>query len=85
MKVLTLQARDRVNLSRDNGTQFLELCSFAGHHLEGSSPSASLVVGISSVNGIICMILAYIPPFRGGAWNEFTGTALFIELEDFSD
>jgi hypothetical protein len=30
-------------------TAFLELCGFAGHHLEDSSPSASLVAGIRVV------------------------------------
>ncbi|KAH6664259.1 propionyl-CoA carboxylase beta chain, partial [Halenospora varia] len=65
-------ARDRVVLLRDPGTPFLELCGFAGHELEESSPSASLVAGIGVVSGIICMILAHIPSLHGGAWNEFT-------------
>ena len=51
----------------------MELCGFAGHELEDSSPSASLVAGIGVVSGIICMILAHIPTLHGGAWNEFTG------------
>ncbi|KAH8587361.1 propionyl-CoA carboxylase beta chain [Bisporella sp. PMI_857] len=67
-----LLARDRVALLRDPGTPFLEICSFAGHQLEGSSPSASLVAGIGIVSGVICMILAHIPTLKGAAWNEFT-------------
>ncbi|CZR54815.1 related to methylcrotonyl-CoA carboxylase beta chain, mitochondrial precursor [Phialocephala subalpina] len=67
-----LLARDRVALLKDNGTPFLELCSFAGHQLDESSPSASLVAGIGVVSGIICMILAHIPTLQGGAWNEYT-------------
>ena len=42
-------ARDRVALLRDPDTPFLELCAFAGHKLEDSSPSASLVAGIGVV------------------------------------
>ncbi|KAF2102487.1 ClpP/crotonase [Rhizodiscina lignyota] len=65
-------ARDRVVLLRDPDTPFLELCAFAGHKLDDSSPSASLVAGIGVVNGVICMILAHIPSLQGGSWNELT-------------
>ncbi|KAE9366312.1 ClpP/crotonase [Stipitochalara longipes BDJ] len=65
-------ARDRVALLRDPDTPFLELCAFAGHKLDDSSPSASLVAGIGVVNGVICMILAHIPSLQGGSWNELT-------------
>ncbi|EON63136.1 hypothetical protein W97_02363 [Coniosporium apollinis CBS 100218] len=67
-----LLARDRVALLLDPGTPFLELCTFAGHNLKNSSPSASLVTGIGVVSGIICMVLAHIPSLHGGAWNEYT-------------
>ncbi|KAG0648041.1 acetyl-CoA carboxylase [Hyphodiscus hymeniophilus] len=63
----------RVHLLRDPGSPFLEVCAFAGHMLEDSSPSASLVAGIGVVSGVICMILAHIPSLQGGAWNEYTG------------
>ncbi|TVY37818.1 putative methylcrotonoyl-CoA carboxylase beta chain, mitochondrial [Lachnellula subtilissima] len=67
-----LLARDRIALLRDPGTPFLELCAFAGHRLEDSSPSASVVAGIGVVSGIICMLFAHIPSLQGGAWNEYT-------------
>ncbi|KAH8901432.1 propionyl-CoA carboxylase beta chain [Thozetella sp. PMI_491] len=67
-----LLARDRVSLLLDDGSPFLELCSFAGHGLPDSSPSASLVCGIGLVSGIATMVIAHIPTLSGGAWNEYT-------------
>jgi acetyl-CoA carboxylase carboxyltransferase component len=48
-----VKARDRVTLLRDPGTPLLELCSFAGHKLDDSSPSASLVAGIGVVRYVL--------------------------------
>ncbi len=67
-----LLARDRIALLLDPGSSFLELGSFAGFGLEDSSPCASLLAGIGSINGRICLILSHIATQSGGAWNELT-------------
>ncbi|KAH7205132.1 propionyl-CoA carboxylase beta chain [Fusarium redolens] len=67
-----LLARDRVSLLLDQHSPFLELCALAGHGLDSSSPSASLVAGIGTVSGKLCLILSHIPTLSGGAWNELT-------------
>ncbi|KAH8691355.1 carboxyl transferase [Talaromyces proteolyticus] len=65
-------ARDRVALLLDTDSPFLELCAFAGYNLPESSPSASLVAGIGTISGRVCLVLSHIPTQSGGAWNEFT-------------
>lgn len=67
-----LLARDRITLLLDPDSAFLELCPFAGFGIDDSSPSASLVTGIGSINGRACLVLAHIPTLSGGAWNEYT-------------
>ncbi|KIX04369.1 uncharacterized protein Z518_05237 [Rhinocladiella mackenziei CBS 650.93] len=67
-----LLARDRIALLLDPGSPFLELGSFAGFGLDDSSFCASLLAGIGSVSGRICLILSHIPTLSGGAWNELT-------------
>ncbi|KAK7885647.1 hypothetical protein LTR67_009998 [Exophiala xenobiotica] len=67
-----LLARDRIALLLDPRSSFLELGSFAGFGLEDSSPCASLLAGIGSINGRICLILSHIATQSGGAWNELT-------------
>ncbi|KAF4972233.1 hypothetical protein FSARC_1130 [Fusarium sarcochroum] len=66
-----LLARDRVALLLDHDSPFLELAQFAGHGLD-STPCASLIAGIGTVCGKICMIICHIPSIKGGAWNEYT-------------
>ncbi|KIW16277.1 hypothetical protein PV08_06328 [Exophiala spinifera] len=65
-----LLARDRISLLLDAESPFLELGSFAGFDLEESSPCASLLAGIGSIRGRICMVIAHIATQKGGAWNE---------------
>lgn len=65
-----LLARDRISLLLDPESPFLELGSFAGFGLEDSSPCASLLAGIGSISGRICLVLAHIATLSGGAWNE---------------
>ena len=67
-----LLARDRIALVLDSGSSFLELGAFAGFGLQDSSPCASLLAGIGSINGRICLILSHIATQSGGAWNEMT-------------
>ncbi|KAL2434164.1 putative biotin-dependent acyl-coenzyme A carboxylase beta2 subunit [Exophiala dermatitidis] len=67
-----LLARDRISLLLDPDTPFLELCSFAGFGLKDSSPCASLIAGIGSVCGRLCLIRSHVPSQSGGAWNEYT-------------
>jgi acetyl-CoA carboxylase carboxyltransferase component len=47
--ILTILARDRINMLLDPDTPFLELCIFAGYKQPGSSPSASVIAGIGVV------------------------------------
>ncbi|EXJ71022.1 uncharacterized protein A1O5_06015 [Cladophialophora psammophila CBS 110553] len=67
-----LLARDRISLLLDADSSFLELGSFTGFELEDSSPCASLLAGIGSISGRICLVLAHIATQSGGAWNELT-------------
>ncbi|KAI1872768.1 uncharacterized protein JN550_003642 [Neoarthrinium moseri] len=53
-----LLPRDRIALLLDQGSPFLELCSFAGYGNRDSTPCANLIAGIGTVSG--------------GAWNEMT-------------
>ena len=67
-----LLARDRISLLLDPDSSYLELGSFAGFGLGDSSPCASLLAGIGSVSGRICLVIAHIATQSGGAWNELT-------------
>ncbi|KAI1846885.1 hypothetical protein JX265_004855 [Neoarthrinium moseri] len=67
-----LLPRDRIALLLDQGSPFLELCSFAGYGNRDSTPCANLIAGIGTVSGTICLLMSHIPTRSGGAWNEMT-------------
>lgn len=52
--------RDRITALIDPGTSFLELSALAGHELYPGEdvPAGSIVTGIGTVQGVMCMIVA---------------------------
>ena len=52
--------RDRITALIDPGTSFLELSALAGHELYPGEdvPGGSMVTGIGTVEGVMCMIVA---------------------------
>src|SRR6478609_3062382 len=56
-----LTARERIEKLIDAGSDFLEIGLYAAHGLyqeEGGAPSAGVVVGIGTVSGKLCVIVA---------------------------
>ncbi|MBO9522759.1 MAG: methylcrotonoyl-CoA carboxylase [Nocardioidaceae bacterium] len=74
-----LLARDRIDALLDPGSPFLELSALAAYGMYGTSeedanavPSASVVTGIGSVNGRLCMIVANDATVKGGTYYPIT-------------
>jgi 3-methylcrotonyl-CoA carboxylase beta subunit len=70
-----LLARERVERLIDDGTQLLELGSFAawGFYEEwGGAPSAGVVVGLAKVSGRECVVVANDATVKAGAWFPMT-------------
>ena len=70
-----LLARERVAALVDEGREFLELGSFAawGHYEEwGGAPSAGVVVGLGSISGRECVVVANDATVKAGAWFPLT-------------
>jgi len=67
-----LLPRDRISLLLDQDSPFLELGALWGHDLPDSSPAASMIAGVGSVSGRVCLVLSHVPTQSGGAWNEHT-------------
>ena len=62
-----LLPRERVALLLDRDSPFLELCPLAGLHEGGKVPGGSLVAGIGTVRGVLCMVSASESTIQGGA------------------
>ncbi|MGO4255054.1 carboxyl transferase domain-containing protein [Marmoricola sp. RAF53] len=73
-----LLARDRIDLLLDPGSPFLELSPLAAYGMYGADgednavPSASIVTGIGSVSGRLCMIVANDATVKGGTYYPIT-------------
>ncbi len=73
-----LLARDRIDLLLDPGSPFLELSPLAAYGMYGAEgddnavPSASIVTGIGSVNGRLCVIVANDATVKGGTYYPIT-------------
>lgn len=70
-----LLARERVERLIDDGTQLLELGSFAAWGLYeewGGAPSAGVVVGLAKVSGRECVVVANDATVKAGAWFPMT-------------
>uniref|UniRef100_A0A0N4ZUQ4 Probable methylcrotonoyl-CoA carboxylase beta chain, mitochondrial n=1 Tax=Parastrongyloides trichosuri TaxID=131310 RepID=A0A0N4ZUQ4_PARTI len=69
-----LLARERIERLIDNGSSFLEVGQLAGHELYGKEevPSGSIVTGVGSISGKICVIAANDATVKGGTYYPIT-------------
>ncbi|TVR16518.1 MAG: acyl-CoA carboxylase subunit beta [Balneolaceae bacterium] len=70
-----LTARERINFLLDEGTDFFELGLWAAHDMykeEGGCPAAGVLIGIGTVCGVTCMIVANDATVKAGAWFPMT-------------
>jgi acetyl-CoA carboxylase carboxyltransferase component len=68
-------ARERVERLIDEGTDFLELGAFAAWELYeewGGAPGAGVVVGLATVSGRQCVVVANDATVKAGAWFPMT-------------
>ena len=70
-----LTARERINLLIDKNSYFLEMGLFTAEGMyadQGGCPSAGTVMGIGSIHGRKCMIVANDATVKAGAWFPIT-------------
>ena len=70
-----LLARDRVEALIDEGTELLEIGTFAAwdqYEEWGGAPAAGVVVGLGSVEGRECVVVANDATVKAGAWFPLT-------------
>jgi acetyl-CoA carboxylase carboxyltransferase component len=70
-----LLARERVDALLDDGTELLEIGAFAAWGLYdewGGAPSAGVVVGLGTVSGHECVVVANDATVKAGAWFPLT-------------
>jgi len=70
-----LTARERIEKLIDPSSDFLEVGLYAAHGMyenEGGAPSAGVVVGIGTVSGKLCVIVANDATVKAGAWFPMT-------------
>jgi acetyl-CoA carboxylase carboxyltransferase component len=70
-----LTARERVNKLTDDDSRFYELGLWAGYEMyedEGGCPGGGVVMGIGSVSGRDCVIVANDATVKAGAWFPIT-------------
>lgn len=68
-------ARERINMLIDEDSRFYELGLWAGYEMyedEGGCPSGGVVMGIGSVSGRDCVIVANDATVKAGAWFPIT-------------
>ncbi len=70
-----LTARERIQFLIDKNTPFYELGAFAGYGMyeeEGGCPAGGVVMGIGTVSGKKCVIVANDATVKAGAWFPIT-------------
>ena len=68
-----LAVRKRIDLLKDNDTEFLELSPFAAHNMyDNQSPGAGIITGVAQVSGRECMIVANNSYVKGGTYFPLT-------------
>jgi len=70
-----LLARDRIDALLDPGSPFLELSPLAAYGMYGEEhavPSASIITGVGTVNGRLCMVVANDATVKGGTYYPIT-------------
>ncbi len=69
-----LTARERIQGLIDPGTAFLEFSALAAYEMyEGQAPSAGVVTGIGTVEGVECVIVSNDATVKGGTYFPMTG------------
>ena len=71
-----MTARERINFLIDENSYFLEMGGFAGYEMyeeHGGCPAGGVVIGIGTVSGRQCMIVANDATVKAGAWFPITG------------
>ena len=66
-----LLPRERIELTLDPGSFFLELLPLMGHGMRGVGMGGGVVGGIGLVHGVECLITANEATMKGGAINEW--------------
>ncbi len=66
-----LLPRERIELTLDPGSFFLELLPLMGHGMRGVGMGGGVVGGIGLVHGVECLITANEATMKGGAVNEW--------------
>ncbi len=70
-----LTARERIDMLVDEDSRFRELGLWAGHQMyeeEGGCPAGGVVVGIGTVSGRDCVLVANDATVKAGAWFPIT-------------
>lgn len=68
-----LTARERVNALIDGDTSFLEFSSLAAWEIyDGQAPSAGIVTGIGTIEGVECVIISNDATVKGGTYYPLT-------------
>ena len=70
-----LTARERIAMLVDDETDFTEIGLFVGYEMykeDGGCPAGGTVMGIGSVSGRLCMIVANDATVKAGAWFPIT-------------
>ncbi|MCZ2444409.1 MAG: acyl-CoA carboxylase subunit beta [Flavobacteriales bacterium] len=70
-----LTARERIDFLIDKNTIFYELGAFAGYEMyesEGGCPAGGVVMGVGTVKGRLCLIVANDATVKAGAWFPIT-------------
>ena len=70
-----LTARERVSKLIDEGTEFIELNTFAAYGMYeefGGAPSSGTIFGIGKVEGRNCLVVANDATVKAGAWFPIT-------------
>jgi 3-methylcrotonyl-CoA carboxylase beta subunit len=81
-----LLARERVDALIDDGTEFLELGTFAAWEIYedwGGAPAAGVVTGLGRVGGRECVVVANDATVKAGAWFPLTCKKI-LRAQDFS-
>lgn len=85
-----LHARERIALLLDEGSEFIEVGTFAGDGMYkeyGGCPGGGVVCGLGRVSGRLCMVVANDATVKAGAWFPITGKknlrAQEIAMENF--
>ncbi|MEW6432015.1 MAG: carboxyl transferase domain-containing protein [Myxococcota bacterium] len=67
-----LLPRERIELTLDRDSYFLELCALAGYEVDGHTPGAAVIGGVGRVSGVECLVSANDSTVKGGSMSELS-------------